>query len=269
MMRYLKQGLAVFLVVLMALSALPAMAATQIIGEFTLDEMIVPLGEILPMEGYVASSGSKLAQITYQIDGWLGEDENNRYCTEEVHGDYVDLSFSELLVLDTTVEPLNEPGVYTLWLVARTEDGAWAKLDSALLFVQEMPDDDSWYSDPDDTPRHSDPDDDTPRHSEPDDNPRPSMPEDEDHSDDRTRHSETEGLTGEFYDDSATMRAGDLLYLDGYVSNDESPIVQVTYQIDGWSGDDNNNRYCTQEVWANTCTCPSWTGWCWTERARR
>ena len=81
MMRYLKRGLAVFLVVLMALSALPAMAATQIIGEFTLDEMIVPLGEILPMEGYVASSGSELAQITYQIDGWLGEDENNRYCT--------------------------------------------------------------------------------------------------------------------------------------------------------------------------------------------
>ena len=249
MMQYLKRGLAVFLVVLMALSALPAMAATQIIGEFTLDEMIVPLDEILPMEGYVASSGSGLAQITYQIDGWLGEDENNRYCTEEVHGDYVDLSFSELLVLDTTVEPLNEPGVYTLWLVACTEDGAWAKLDSALLFVQEMPDDDSWYSDPDDTPRHSDPDDDTSRHSEPDDNPRPSMPEDEDHSDDRTRHSETEGLTGEFYDDSATMRAGDLLYLDGYVSNDESPIVQVTYQIDGWAGDDNNNRYCTQEVW--------------------
>ena len=30
MMRYLKRGLAVFLVILMALSALPAMAATQI-----------------------------------------------------------------------------------------------------------------------------------------------------------------------------------------------------------------------------------------------
>ena len=85
-MRYLKRGIAAFLVAPMAPSAQPAMAATQLIGEFTLDKMIVPLGEILPMEGYVASFGSGLAQITYQIDGWLGEDDNNRYCTQETWG---------------------------------------------------------------------------------------------------------------------------------------------------------------------------------------
>ena len=122
-MRYLKRGIAVFLVAPMAPSAQPAMAATQLIGEFTLDEMIVPLGEILPMEGYVANSGSGLAQITYQIDGWLGEDDNNRYCTQETWGNYLNLAELQNLVVDGTRAPLNQPGEYTLWLVARSENG--------------------------------------------------------------------------------------------------------------------------------------------------
>lgn len=245
MKRLLMKGLAICLCVMLVVLSIPiqiAGAETSLEGWFDEDAITVYLGDITPVSGYVTCNGSDLVQITYQIEGWSGEDDNNRYCTQTTSGKSVDLWDMDQLLLDTTTEPLNVPGNYVLWLVARAEDGYWDKLDSAIVCVEENEDeydnewDDDWEDEYDNEWEYDEVETDY----------------EENHSSDRVKPQDTTNvateLWGMFYDDSVDLTIGDAVRVNGYVSSEGSEIVQVTYQIDGWYGIDENNRYCTQET---------------------
>jgi len=51
-------------------------------------------------------------------------------------------------------------------------------------------------------------------------------------------------IGGQFNEDSIDLTAGEISYPAGMAASQGSPLVQVTYQIEGWAGEDENNRYC-------------------------
>ncbi len=174
-------------------------------GSFDQKRIELTVGDVTTVSGRVRVEGDTLNRVTYQIDGWDGDDGNNRYCSQELWGQVgVELSQMNQLVLDTTREPLNAPGEYTLRLVASVESGEWEKLASMTVVVKAKDE--------------------------------PATPEPQ------------TVLSGAFASDYIELNIGDVTTVGGSVSCTGSTLNRVTYQIEGWDGNDGNNRYCTQEV---------------------
>ena len=182
-------------------------------GSFDQKRIELTVGDVTTVSGRVCVEGDTLNRVTYQIDGWDGDDGNNRYCSQELRGQVgVELSQMNQLVLDTTRAPLNEPGEYTLRLVASVESGEWEKLASMTVVVKATGE---------------------PTHSV---TAEPTTPEPQ------------TVLSGAFASDYIELNIGDVTTVGGSVSCTGSTLNRVTYQIEGWDGNDGNNRYCTQEV---------------------
>ena len=188
----------------------PEPEPVQFSGAFDQERIELTVGDITRVGGRVNCNGSTLNRVTYQIDGWAGDDGNNRYCSQDVQNvTSVDLSQMSQLVLDTTRAPLNVPGTYTLRLVASVESGEWAHLAEMTVVVN-----------PADEPTHS-----------------------------VTEDSEPQAeLSGAFASDYIELNIGDVTTVGGSVNCAGDTLNRVTYQIDGWAGDDGNNRYCSQDV---------------------
>ena len=188
----------------------PEPEPVQFSGAFDQERIELTVGDITRVSGSVNCAGDTLNRVTYQIDGWAGDDGNNRYCSQDVQNvTSVDLSQMSQLVLDTTRAPLNVPGTYTLRLVASVESGEWAHLAEMTVVVN-----------PADEPTHS-----------------------------VTEVPEPQAeLSGAFASDYIELNIGDVTTVGGSVSCAGSTLNRVTYQIDGWAGDDGNNRYCSQDV---------------------
>ena len=186
---------------------------TVLSGAFASDYIELNIGDVTTVGGSVNCTGSTLNRVTYQIEGWAGDDGNNRYCTQEVQNvTSVDLSQMNQLVLDTNRAPLNVPGEYKLWVVASAENGVWNHLASMTVVVKAAGE---------------------PTHSVTD---APTTPEPQ------------TVLSGAFASDYIELNIGDVTTVGGSVNCTGSTLNRVTYQIEGWAGDDGNNRYCTQEV---------------------
>ncbi len=222
---------------------------TQLDGYFEWDNVQLQIGNVYRLSGAVLSSGSPLSRITYQIDGWYGDDQNNRYCSQEVWDtNYVNLEDLTDMYLDTNNAPLNAPGKYKLSLVAKCADETWAKLAEITLYVAADGQDNAYegneqYSEDRGASNES---------SEQHVTDRSLSEEGEQHGDDQERTPEdilnSTEIDGYFKPDSFEMKVGSKWSISGEVASIGSPLVRITYQIDGWDGDDGNNRYCSQEV---------------------
>lgn len=110
---------------------------TKITGAFAERNLTLTLGESYRPNGYAMVENGLLAQVTYQIEGHFGDDPNNRYATTAVDGrtNHLNLDEADDLVIDTTREPLNNPGQYNLRLVVRATDGKWTVVDEIPVTV--------------------------------------------------------------------------------------------------------------------------------------
>ena len=117
-------------------------------GTFLEKEIAIKLGRMRQLAGIVSSFGSDIKYITLTIDGYqLEDDENDRYIYDDFsnhHLKKVSLQYWPAFTLDTTREPLNVPGTYTINLWANTvENTIGIKLDTMLVTVTE-----EWISSP-------------------------------------------------------------------------------------------------------------------------
>ena len=180
-------------------------------GSFDQKRIELTVGDVTTVSGRVHVEGDTLNRVTYQIDGWDGDDGNNRYCSQELRGQVgVELSQMNQLVLDTNREPLNVPGEYTLRLVASVESGEWEKLASMTVVVKAA-----------DEPTHS-------ATAEPTETPIIEWTV--------TPEPQTV-LSGAFASDYIELNIGDVTTVGGSVSCTGSTLNRVTYQIEGWAGD--------------------------------
>ena len=112
---------------------------TTISGYFADDEYELVIGERVQLKGSVYSVGSPLDRITVKIEGYWPDGENgaNRYCSATVNNEYsVKLGNLTNFILDSTTEPLNYPGEYTMNLFASAQDGTSKLLESAKIIVK-------------------------------------------------------------------------------------------------------------------------------------
>ena len=114
-------------------------------GSFTEHDLTLPLGDSVTPFGSVTSTGAEIYRVTLTISGWSQDESgNDRYRTHTFEGQnrydisLTDPEWVDEFVLDTTQEPLNTPGEYTINLWASTSDanGSGVKLDSMTVNVK-------------------------------------------------------------------------------------------------------------------------------------
>ena len=98
---------------------------TVLTGSFSEESITISLGEKRQLGGTVSSSGADIKRITLTIGGYdVPDDESDRYTFDnfsDYHMKEVNLQYWAAFTLDTTREPLNVPGTYTVKLWARAD----------------------------------------------------------------------------------------------------------------------------------------------------
>ena len=118
---------------------------TQLNGSFTEEYVTMFLGETRQLAGKVSSSDAEIKRVTLTIDGYdVPGDESDRYAFDDFsdhHMKEVDLQYWAAFTLDTTREPLDVPGTYSIILWANTVDNDHGvMLDKLTVKVEERAD---------------------------------------------------------------------------------------------------------------------------------
>ena len=117
----------------------------QLFGSFTNHSMTIALDDLLQTPAaMVKSTGKPISRVTLTINNWNQDGTNaNRYRTRTFDGQNLqeislsDPEWASDFTLDTTQEPLNTPGEYTinLWASTVETDSTGIRLDSMTVYI--------------------------------------------------------------------------------------------------------------------------------------